>query len=50
MSNEFRALLVRCSREQGMTCGMSRKGHCWDIAVIESFFTTLKSELLEVEQ
>ena len=25
---------------------MSRKGNCWDNAVVESFFATLKKELL----
>ena len=28
------------------TCSMSRKGNCWDNAVAESFFATLKRELL----
>lgn len=28
----------------GMTCSMSRKGDCWDNAVVESFFHTLKTE------
>ena len=27
-------------------CSMSRKGDCWDNAVVESFFATLKAELL----
>lgn len=27
-----------------MLCSMSRKGNCWDNAVAESFFSTLKSE------
>lgn len=27
------------------TCSMSRKGNCWDNAVVESFFATLKLEL-----
>ncbi len=27
-----------------LTCSMSRKGNCWDNAVAESFFHTLKSE------
>ncbi len=31
----------------GAVCSMSRKGNCWDNAVVESFFATLKSELLE---
>ncbi len=29
-----------------MICSMSRKGDCWDNAVVESFFGTLKQELL----
>ena len=29
---------------------MSRKGHCWDNAVAESFFHTLKTELTHHEQ
>jgi putative transposase len=33
--------------EYKMTCSMSRKGDCWDNAVSESFFATLKSELIE---
>ena len=32
-------------QEHGMVCSMSRKGHCWDNAVAESFFHTLKTEL-----
>lgn len=30
----------------GMLCSMSRKGDCWDNAVAESFFGTLKDELI----
>lgn len=30
--------------------GMSRRGHCWDNAVAESFFHTLKTELIHHEQ
>ena len=30
----------------GITCSMSRRGNCWDNAVAESFFGTLKVELL----
>jgi putative transposase len=33
-------------REFGILCSMSRKGDCWDNAVAESFFSTLKSELV----
>lgn len=29
-----------------MICSMSRKGNCWDNAVTESFFSTLKRELI----
>ena len=31
---------------QGMVCSMSRKGNCWDNAPVESFFATLKRELV----
>jgi putative transposase len=33
-------------REHGIVCSMSRKGDCWDNAVAESFFSTLKAELV----
>ena len=29
-----------------MICSMSRKGNCWDNAIAESFFSTLKRELI----
>ena len=32
--------------ERGIRCSMSRKGNCWDNAVAESFFGTLKTELV----
>lgn len=32
--------------EHGIVCSMSRKGNCWDNAPIESFFHTLKTELI----
>jgi len=38
----YRALLAA----EGMTCSMSRRGNCWDNAVAESFFATLKTELV----
>jgi putative transposase len=41
-SNEFQALL----KANGVQCSMSRKGDCWDNAVAESFFHTLKVELI----
>ena len=40
-SNEFRARL----KTNDIQCSMSRKGDCWDNAVAESFFHTLKVEL-----
>jgi putative transposase len=33
-------------RELGVTVSMSRKGNCWDNAAAESFFATLKTELI----
>ena len=33
-------------RRAGCTCSMSRKGNCWDNAPVESFFSTLKMELV----
>ena len=31
---------------RGIVCSMSRKGDCWDKAPVESFFATLKKELV----
>jgi putative transposase len=31
----------------GLVCSMSRKGNCWDNAVAESFFATLKGDLVD---
>ncbi len=39
-SQTFQAKL----QEFGMVCSMSRKGNCWDNAVAESFFNSLKNE------
>ena len=33
-------------RNGGIECSMSKKGDCWDNAVVESFFATLKKELI----
>jgi transposase InsO family protein len=33
-------------RQLSIACSMSRKGNCWDNAVVESFFSTLKTELV----
>jgi transposase InsO family protein len=36
----------RALEQEGITCSMSRRGNCWDNAVAESFFGTLKVELI----
>ena len=36
-------------KAHGMRCSMSRKGNCWDNAVMESFFSRLKVELIYAE-
>lgn len=40
-SERFQARLAK----HGITCSMSRRGNCWDNAVMESFFGTFKQEL-----
>lgn len=42
-AHRYRARL----QQHGMLCSMSRKGDCWDNAPMESFFATLKRELVE---
>jgi transposase InsO family protein len=42
-SEDYRGLLAA----NGITCSMSRRGNCYDNAVAESWFSTLKSELGE---
>src|SRR5712692_5990094 len=42
-SEDYQALLDA----RGIVCSMSRRGNCWDNAVMESFFSTVKSELGE---
>ncbi len=37
-------------RAAGMTASMSRRGNCWDNACVESFFGTLKRELIHHHQ
>jgi len=37
---------VRIASDAGITLSMSRKGDCWDNAVAESFFATLKKDLI----
>lgn len=39
-SNAYQDALTR----EGIVCSMSRKGDCWDNAVVESFFSTLDFE------
>lgn len=39
---DYRELL----EARGITVSMSRRGDCWDNAVVESFFATLKTELV----
>jgi transposase InsO family protein len=41
-ATDYQAHLTR----KGMVCSMSRKGDCWDNAPVESFFATLKAELV----
>jgi transposase InsO family protein len=41
-SHDYREALDQA----GLMCSMSRRGNCWDNAVAESFFGTLKMELL----
>ena len=41
-SHDYRKML----RQFGMTASMSRKGDCWDNAPMESFWGTLKNELV----
>ena len=36
----------RVLEQHGIVCSMSRRGNCWDNAVAESFFATLKVELV----
>ena len=36
----------RALRDVGVIVSMSRKGNCWDNAVAESFFSTIKNELV----
>jgi putative transposase len=44
-SEHYQDLLKR----NGIRCSMSRKGDCWDNAPMESFFATLKKELVFFE-
>jgi transposase InsO family protein len=44
-SDDYRHLL----QSHGIDCSMSGKGDCWDNAAMESFFATLKTELVNHE-
>jgi len=44
-SGDYRSAL----EERGIECSMSRKGDCWDNAVAESFFASLKREVEQIE-
>lgn len=44
-SEAYQELLTK----HGISCSMSRKGNCWDNAVMESFFSSLKTELVNHE-
>jgi len=41
------AVYQRLLRAHGIVGSMSRAGNCWDNAVVESFFATLKTELID---
>jgi len=41
-SDQYRKALA----SNGIECSMSRRGNCWDNAVAESFFGTIKNELI----
>lgn len=45
-SDDYQRALVNL----GLLCSMSRRGNCWDNAVVESFFGTLKTEFIHHER
>jgi len=45
-SDDYQQVLERC----GMICSMSGRGECWDNACMESFWSTLKTELVHHER
>ncbi len=45
--SQYAARGYQCRLEEsGLVCSMSAKGDCWDNAPVESFFATLKKELI----
>ena len=46
VSQEYQQII----QSRGFICSMSRRGNCWDNAVAESFFNTLKLELENLGQ
>lgn len=45
--SQYAAREYQCRLEEsGLVCSMSAKGDCWDNAPVESFFATLKKELI----
>jgi len=44
-SHDYQDLL----KTHGILSSMSRKGNCWDNSVVESFFHTIKVELIYAE-
>lgn len=45
-SDDYQKML----KHYGLICSMSRKGNCWDNSVSESFFHTIKTELIYAER
>jgi putative transposase len=45
-SDDYQKIL----KAYGLICSMSRKGNCWDNAIAESFFHTIKTELIYTER
>jgi transposase InsO family protein len=45
-SDDYQKML----KNYGLICSMSRKGNCWDNSVAESFFNSLKTELIYNEE
>ena len=45
-SGDYRTRLA----DRGIGCSMSRRGDCWDNAVVESFFATLKRECVRKQR